>query len=178
MLVLLKQIFRTFKKNFLLIGGLFIVICTIFLISSSSIQLTLSINNSIQKINSEGKLANVVSNDIPSIGKISYQYDENTVPFDRTIITSSLEPQKDIATNTYRMEDNTLFPYIQSDFDFITADGSTQKIKDNIKKNPGKKLLSGIQINENETDLSKKYIFPTGITNPNNPTNYPNGYPI
>ncbi len=73
MFIVFKQIFKTFLRNGLLIFSLFLVIATIFLMGSSSLQLSLSINNSIEKVTTEGNAAKVISNDMSSVGNIVFK---------------------------------------------------------------------------------------------------------
>lgn len=167
MLILFKQIFRTLRKNFLLISGLFLVVCAVFLIASSTLQLTLSINSSISKINNEGNLANAVSNNLPSLGSLVFEYKKNTVPETNKIITSSLELQKNEKTGKYEQWSNTLFPYEKSDFVYM-VNGKKNYVRKNIRD--GKRSLSGIKI-DNNANLDNKFTFVSDA-------NYSEGYPI
>lgn len=152
MFILLKQIFRTLLKNWLLVISLFLIISVIYLIASASLQLTLSINNSIRNILNNGNGTNVVSKTLNSIGNIKYEYNDQIVEKNKVV---TLDLQLNKTNDHYEQFENTLFPYEYSDF-YYQKNNKETSIKSEIQR---QKMFSGIKINKDAADINERYQF-------------------
>lgn len=157
MILIFKQFFKIFKKNiFLLVGLLLLVLANSFLLSSA-INLSLSFNNSINKMNNQGDKIDVVSKNPGNFGYLDFTYKEGDEPV--TIYTSSLELQKN-PNGVYDRAANTFYPYS----------------KNELESRKGISISSGIKYNKDFSSIDDMFSFDT--TDPQGIWNYNYGLSV
>ncbi|MGL4947983.1 MAG: hypothetical protein ACRC42_01175 [Mycoplasma sp.] len=128
MRTIFKQIYRSFSKNIFLIIGFSVLIIALSFIMSSAVNIALSFQNSINKLNKDGNASKVVSSNGPHMGYLDFSYEKSTNETKKII--QSTFPLVQEPDGKFIREKNTIFPYSYSDFYFINNSGVEKKSRE------------------------------------------------